>query len=41
VLDIRGKLLETGFIIDTSHAREMVIGGGRTTAAIAASFLAR
>ncbi len=32
-----GRLLETGFIIDTSHAREMVTGGGRTTAAIAAS----
>ncbi|MGB4599586.1 MAG: hypothetical protein WBI04_06370 [Trichlorobacter sp.] len=41
VLDIRGKLLETGFIIDTSHAREMVIGGGRTTAAIAASFFGK
>jgi len=38
VLDNRGKLLEAGFIIDTSHAREMVTGGGRTTAAIAASF---
>ncbi len=37
VLDTHGKLLETGFIIDTSHAREMVTGGGRTTAAIAAS----
>ena len=32
------ELLEAGFIIDTSHAREMVTGGGRTTAAIAASF---
>jgi len=32
-----GRLVETGFIIDTSHAREMVTGGGRTTAAIAAS----
>jgi len=41
VLDTRGKLLETGFIIDTSHAREMVIGGGRTTAAIAASFFGK
>ncbi len=37
VLDNRGKLVESGFIIDTSHAREMVTGGGRTTAAIAAS----
>ena len=41
VLDKNGKLLETGFIIDTSHAREMVIGGGRTTAAIAASFFGK
>lgn len=41
VLDKGGKLLETGFIIDTSHAREMVIGGGRTTAAIAASFFGK
>ncbi len=36
-----GKLLETGFIIDTSHAREVVIGGGRTTAASAASFFGK
>jgi hypothetical protein len=41
VLDNRGKLLEAGFIIDTSHAREMVTGGGRTTAAIAASFFGK
>lgn len=41
VLDTHGKLLDTGFIIDTSHAREMVIGGGRTTAAIAASFFGK
>lgn len=41
VLDTHGKLQETGFIIDTSHAREMVIGGGRTTAAIAASFFGK
>ncbi|MGE0919091.1 diadenylate cyclase [Trichlorobacter lovleyi] len=41
VLDNKGKLLETGFIIDTSHAREMVTGGGRTTAAIAASFFGK
>lgn len=32
-----GRLVETGFIIDTSHARELVTGGGRTTAATAAS----
>ncbi len=36
-----GKLVETGFIIDTSHAREVVTGGGRTTAASAASFFGR
>lgn len=36
-----GKLQETGFIIDTSHAREVVIGGGRTTAASAASFFGK
>ncbi len=41
VLDKAGKLLDTGFIIDTSHAREMVTGGGRTTAAIAASFFGK
>lgn len=41
VLDKAGKLLETGFIIDTSHAREMVTGGGRTTAATAASFFGK
>lgn len=36
-----GKLVETGFIIDTSHAHEVVTGGGRTTAASAASFFGR
>jgi hypothetical protein len=36
-----GKLVETGFIIDTSHAREVVTGGGRTTAASAASFFGK
>ncbi len=41
VLDSKGKLLEAGFIIDTSHARKMVTGGGRTTAAIAASFFGK
>ena len=41
VFDHRGKLLETGFIIDTSHAREVVSGGGRTTAASAASFFGK
>jgi len=37
VFNTNGKLMETGFIIDTSHAREVVTGGGRTTAASAAS----
>jgi hypothetical protein len=37
VFNSKGKLVDTGFIIDTSHAREMVTGGGRTTAASAAS----
>lgn len=37
VFNQSGKLLETGFIIDTSHAAELVTGGGRTTAASAAS----
>ena len=41
VLDKAGKLLEAGFIIDTSHAREVVTGGGRTTAATAASFFGK
>jgi hypothetical protein len=36
-----GKLIETGFIIDTSHAREVVTGGGRTTAASAASYFGK
>jgi hypothetical protein len=41
VFDKSGQLLETGFIIDTSHAREVVTGGGRTTAASAASFFGK
>lgn len=41
VFNQRGKLVETGFIIDTSHAREIVTGGGRTTAASAASFFGK
>jgi len=36
-----GRLMETGFIFDTSHAREVVTGGGRTTAASAASFFGK
>jgi hypothetical protein len=41
VFNSSGKLLETGFIIDTSHAREVVSGGGRTTAASAASIFGK
>lgn len=41
VFSSSGKLLETGFIIDTSHAHEVVTGGGRTTAASAASFFGK
>jgi hypothetical protein len=41
VFNNSGKLLETGFIIDTSHAREVVSGGGRTTAASAASIFGK
>jgi len=41
VFNRRGRLVDTGFIIDTSHAREIVTGGGRTTAASAASFFGK
>jgi len=41
VFSTKGRLLETGFIIDTSHTREVVAGGGRTTAASAASYFGR
>ncbi|RNC72722.1 MAG: hypothetical protein ED859_01815 [Desulfuromonadales bacterium] len=41
VFSTRGKLQETGFIIDTSHTREVVAGGGRTAAASAASYFGR
>lgn len=41
VFNMHGKLVDTGFIIDTSHAREVVTGGGRTTAASAASFFGK
>lgn len=36
-----GRLMEAGFIFDTSHARKIVTGGGRTTAASAASFFGK
>ena len=41
VISRSGKLIETGFIIDTSHVMEVVTGGGRTTAASAASFFGK
>ncbi|MFH1028189.1 MAG: hypothetical protein V1791_09310 [Pseudomonadota bacterium] len=41
VFSKRGRLMETGFIFDTSHAKEVVTGGGRTTAASAASFFGK
>ncbi len=41
VFNTSGRLMETGFIFDTSHAREVVTGGGRTTAASAASFFGK
>jgi hypothetical protein len=41
VINRSGKLIETGFIIDTSHVMEVVTGGGRTTAASAASFFGK
>jgi hypothetical protein len=41
VFDRQGKLVDTGIIIDTSHARDVVTGGGRTTAASAASFFGK
>ncbi len=36
-----GRLMETGFIFDTTYAREVVTGGGRTTAASAASYFGK
>ena len=41
VFNKNGRLMETGFIFDTSHAREVVTGGGRTTAASAASYFGK
>jgi len=41
VFNKSGRLMETAFIFDTSHAREVVTGGGRTTAASAASFFGK
>ncbi|NVN99390.1 MAG: hypothetical protein HXX17_08705 [Geobacteraceae bacterium] len=41
VFNNNGRLVETGFIIDTSHVREVITGGGRTAAASAASFFGK
>ncbi len=41
VINRKGELLDTGVIIDTSKARDLVSGGGRTTAATAASHFGR
>jgi hypothetical protein len=37
VINRKGELLDTGVIIDTSRVSDLVTGGGRTTAATAAS----
>lgn len=37
VINRKGELLDTGVIVDTSRATDLVTGGGRTTAATAAS----
>ncbi|ABA89476.1 hypothetical protein Pcar_2237 [Syntrophotalea carbinolica DSM 2380] len=39
VINRKGELLDTGVIIDTSRVSDLVTGGGRTTAATAASYL--
>jgi hypothetical protein len=41
VINRRGELLDTGVIIDTSQVSDLVTGGGRTTAATAASHFGR
>jgi hypothetical protein len=41
VINRKGELLDTGVIIDTSRVSELVTGGGRTTAATAASHFGR
>lgn len=38
VINRQGELLDTGVIIDTSQVGDLVTGGGRTTAATAASY---
>jgi len=41
VINRKGELLDTGVIIDTSKVSDLVTGGGRTTAATAASHFGR
>jgi len=41
VINRKGELLDTGVIIDTSKVEDLVTGGGRTTAATAASYFGR
>ena len=41
VINRKGELLDTGVIIDTSQVRDLVTGGGRTTAATAASYFGK
>jgi hypothetical protein len=41
VINRKGELLDTGVIIDTSKVKDLVTGGGRTTAATAASYFGR
>ncbi|MEA3544579.1 MAG: hypothetical protein U9R69_05085 [Thermodesulfobacteriota bacterium] len=38
VINRNGELIDTGIIVDTSKAGDLVTGGGRTTAATAASY---
>lgn len=37
IINRKGELIDTGVIVDTSHVTDLVTGGGRTTAATAAS----
>jgi DNA integrity scanning protein DisA with diadenylate cyclase activity len=41
VINRKGELLDAGVIIDTSRVSDLVTGGGRTTAATAASYFGR
>lgn len=41
IINRKGELIDTGVIVDTSHVADLVTGGGRTTAATAASYFGR